>query len=332
MTIKKLIISKVSSIFGLVGIAVIAHAQYAYSESAPLTIEAQGRADVRVKPDAAIISVSVVARGVTAQDAAKRNAATDNAIVNALVAKTLINKDATEISRSSISSTPRISPGFEPMWHASGGFRAEFPAPENLSLMDAVAAESWVHVMEDSTKNDKSTFAIQVFAEGGTAKDAAGLYTERVQKMIAVVKVKVPEAKITPFDLRLSAPQRNPRDLWREPEAPYTARSELLIHTESVDSVPVVVDEAMAAGADRVSDVNLVVRDSAKAQTEAIYEATKEAKLKAQAEAAALGMKLGPLLKSSVPETPSGGHYRGGGLGSQDVHVSADVTLTYSTR
>lgn len=335
MTIKKLRILKVSSIVGLVGIALTAHTQYAHSDSAPLTIEAQGRGDVQVKPDAAIISVSVIARGATAQDAAKRNAATDNAIVDALLAKALVNKDAIETSQSSISSFSRTSLRVsQSQWHALGGFTAQFPAAEKvlLSLMDAVTADRWAHVMDDSTKNGKSELGIQVYGEGVSAKEAAAAGNAHIEKLKNLVKAKVPEAEITEFDLRLIAPQDSSPFQHEEPEFPYTARNELLIRIESVARVPAVVDEAMAAGADGVSYVNLVLRDPPKAQTEAIYEATKQAKLKAQAEAAALGMKLGPLLKSSVPETPSGGNYREGGVGSGDVHVSADVTLTYSTR
>ena len=164
--------------------------------------------------------------------------------------------------------------------------------------MDAVATESWAHVMEDRTKNDESTFAIQIFGDGTSAKDAAGAATQRQENMVNLVKMKVPQAQVTLFDLTLSAPQRNP---WERVEAPYTAQNTLVIHVDSANGVPAAIDEAIAAGADNVVFVQYGIRGPDKARTEAIYEATEKAKLNAQAEAAALGVKLGPLLKSSVP-------------------------------
>jgi uncharacterized protein YggE len=316
---------------------------YARADNVPPVIESQGHGEVLAKPDAAIITLSVVSKGDTAQAAARRNAATEKAIAGALLAKGLIGKDAIGTSESSIRSIPK--PGLrevKPRWHALGGFNAEFPADENvlLSLMDTVAARSWTHVMDDSTRNGKSTLGLQVYGEGGSAKEAAADGNEHVAKMINLVKARVPGAKITRFDLRIMAPQGGSPFQREEPEAPYTARNELSVRAASMANVPRVVDEAMAAGADGVSyvNVNLVLRDPAKAQTEAIYQATKDAKLKAQAEAAALGVKLGPLLKSSVTEPCENkqDYYRGNrqmaSYGQGDTHVSADVTLTYAIR
>ena len=346
MTIKKLGILKVSSIFGLVGIALTAHAQYAHSDSAPLTIEAQGRGDVQVKPDSAIIRLSVVSRGTTAQEAVKHNDLTDEAIAHALLAKALVHKEAIKTSQSSVTSNPTNGFPFEQRWRATDGLTAEVPADENVKLLDALTADTWAHVMGDVTKDNKSKVSIYFSAQADTAKDAEEMTKAHMQKITDMLKAKVPDAGIHPYELRITAPQPT-----LEPGAAYTARTGLLIHVDSVDSIPAVVDEAKAAGADSVFSVEFAVRDSTKARAEAIYEGTKEAKLKAQAEAAALGKKLGPLLKSSVPETPSGSYYRGGGvavrrrqadqtscttgesaIGSGDVHVSADVTLTYSTR
>jgi len=323
-----------------IAFAILVLTAYARADNVPPTIESRGHGEVLAKPDAAIITLSVVSKGATAQAAARRNAATDKAIAGSLLAKGRISKDEIETSESSISSISRPSfREFKPRWHALGGFRAEFPAAESvlLSLMDTVSAQSWAHVMDDSTKNGKSTLELQVYGEGDSAKEAAAEGNEHVEKAINLVKAKVPGAEITPFDLRLIAPQGSPfqKD---EAEAPYTARNELSVHVASVANVPMVVDEAMAAGADGVSyvNVNLVLRDPTKAQTEAIYLATKDAKLKAQVEAAALGVKLGPLLRSSVlePGDNKQDHYRenrqAASYGPGDIRVSADVTLTYA--
>lgn len=327
MTIKKLSILKASSIFGLVGIALTAHTHYAHSDSASLTIEAQGRGDVQVKPDSAIIRLSVVSRGTTAQEAVKRNDLSDEAIAHALLAKALVHRGAIKTSQSSVTSNPTNSFPFERRWRATDGLTAEVPADENVKMLDALTADTWAHVMGDSTKDNKSKVSIYFSAQADTAKDAEALTMAHMQKITDLLKAKVPDAGIRPYELRITAPQPT-----LEPGAAYTARNTLLIHVDSADSVPAVVDEAKAAGADSEFSVEFALRDPIKARAEAISEATKEAKLKAQAEAAALGMKLGPLLKSSVPETPSGGYYSGGGAGSGDVHVSANVTLTYSTR
>lgn len=186
--------------------------------------------------------------------------------------------------------------------------------------------------MSDTTKDGKSRLSIGIIAEADTAKEAEVIFTARVEKITNLLKAKVPEVDIRSYQMMLNEPPRP----WSEPEAAaYTARSGLLIDVDSLESVPAVADEAIAAGADREVSVEFALRDPTKARAEAIYEATKEAKLKAQAEAAALGIKLGPLLKSSVPDSPGAG-YRGRGqvtsLVSGDLHVSAEVTLTYSTK
>lgn len=319
--------------------AILAVTTSAQAHSIPQTIEAQGHGEVLVKPTAAIVTVSVVSKGTTAQEAVKRNAATDKAIANALLAKALANKDDITPSEPSIISISRTDVrSLGPQWHAFNGINVEFPAAENvlLSLLDAATKEHWVSVSDNFTKNGKSTFGIQIYGEGGTAKDAAAIVNERMRKMINLVKARVPEARITPFGMRVIAPQN--RNVWERREAPYTARNELLIRVAPVASVPAAFDEAMAAGANGVSYVNFILRDPSKAQTKAIYEATKDAKLKAQAEAAALGVKLGPLLKSSVPEPGQnaqdhsyvGRQFSLHGLG--DIRISADVTLTYQAQ
>jgi uncharacterized protein YggE len=72
------------------------------------------------------------------------------------------------------------------------------------------------------------------------------------------------------------------------------------VNTGALDLVGALIDSAIAAGANRVNSLNFSVKDDAKARTEAIAIATRDARAQAQALASALDVKLGKVLKATT--------------------------------
>jgi uncharacterized protein YggE len=200
------------------------------------------------------------------------------------------------------------------------------------------------------SRDDATTVTVSVTSRAGTAKETAALNTDRIQKLLEVVKASTPEAKITSKPLaQFHPPQNMERGVGQSvagSEHAYTAQNELLLQLASVAQVAEVVDEAKSLGADHLESVTFDLRDPSGAQTEAVRRATVEAQQMAHAEATALGLKLRPLVKSAVAKSLPASDAPGGSsepASSEDsnaplvyrppgVTVSADVTLTYAVQ
>jgi len=80
----------------------------------------------------------------------------------------------------------------------------------------------------------------------------------------------------------------------------YTAENSITLQTGELGLVGPLIDTAIAAGANRISSLNYSLRADAKARSEAIAKATRDAQTQASALADALGVKLGPVIKAST--------------------------------
>jgi uncharacterized protein YggE len=77
----------------------------------------------------------------------------------------------------------------------------------------------------------------------------------------------------------------------------YQASNSISIETGAIDQVGSLIDAAIAAGANRANFVNSNLRDDSKARSEAIADACRDAQLKADAAAKALGLKIKRVMK-----------------------------------
>jgi uncharacterized protein YggE len=120
----------------------------------------------------------------------------------------------------------------------------------------------------------------------------------------------------------------------------YRAANSITVQTGALELVGPLIDAAIAAGANRVDSLDYDLRDNTKARGQAITNATKDAEAQARALAAALGVKLGPVVKATTesearpvpvrmqvaapmmagPQTP---------IEAGQVMVPASVSLTY---
>jgi uncharacterized protein YggE len=91
----------------------------------------------------------------------------------------------------------------------------------------------------------------------------------------------------------------------------YRAVNTLRIELDRFDRVGAVVDAALAAGANRISDVRYTTRDAASARQRAIAAAVQRARVDAESMARAAGGSLGPLLEVSNVRSEVPGMFSG---------------------
>ena len=113
------------------------------------------------------------------------------------------------------------------------------------------------------------------------------------------------------------------------------------MQTTAIDQVGSLIDTAIAAGATRADFVTFNLRDDSKARSDAIADACKDAQLKANAAAQALGLKVKRVMKvTSVGDfrpQPVGysGSFSASVVGTTtpitpgEITVPATVTVTY---
>lgn len=80
----------------------------------------------------------------------------------------------------------------------------------------------------------------------------------------------------------------------------YRAVNSLRVRTGDLDLAGALIDAALAAGANQINSLNFGLRDDSAARAQAIARAVGAAQRQARALAAALGVKLGPILRAST--------------------------------
>ena len=82
------------------------------------------------------------------------------------------------------------------------------------------------------------------------------------------------------------------RDGSRSEVIGYTAQNSVVITVRSLNNVGKIIDAALANGANRIDSLNFTASDTSAAKNEALTDAVRGAKEKAQAVASALGVRL----------------------------------------
>jgi uncharacterized protein YggE len=132
-----------------------------------------------------------------------------------------------------------------------------------------------------------------------------------------------------------------PRDGGRPSITGYRAENSITLQTGDLQLVGPLIDTAIAAGANMVSSLDYTLRDDTKARSDAIAKASHAAQAQAQALAASLNVKLGPVIKAStvseVRPLPMQTQFRATMMSTNaptpvepgQVSVPATVSLTY---
>ena len=148
---------------------------------------------------------------------------------------------------------------------------------------------------------DEATVRLGVFAQAPTARDAQNQVNKTAGAILeAVRRLGIPADHIQTSELNLGPVYGQGRPD-REPQEPqivgYQASNVVSIQVEQLDKVGPVIDAGLAAGANRLEGVTFGLRDDHKARAEALTRAVEEARVKADALARALKVRLVRILE-----------------------------------
>lgn len=160
---------------------------------------------------------------------------------------------------------------------------AERPRPPSITVNGeaTIAAEP-----------DQAQIDIGVTTQARSAPDASRENAERLARVLAEVKKllgKGDEVKTSGYGL-------NPQYRYPQGGKPeivgYTANNIVRIKTAKLDEVGKLIDAAMQAGANNINRLLFTLKDEEAARLDALRQASAKAKVKAEAVAASLGLKV----------------------------------------
>lgn len=187
---------------------------------------------------------------------------------------------------------------------------------------------------------DMAEITVGVVTQGPTASQAQEENNRLMQAVLQKLKeIGLSEAEIKTGELSLfpeyasSEKEQTPRIV------SYRATSTLIVTVKPVEKAGLVVDAALAGGANQVHSLRCLVSNTAELQLKALTLAVQAARQKAEVVAQALGVQLGPprsvAVEAGEPWAPV---YRAAAMSLQDatpvlpgqVEITASVQVTYS--
>ena len=148
---------------------------------------------------------------------------------------------------------------------------------------------------------DLATLQVAIETHAPTAAEAAGSNGALAQKVRGALTDKLGDKGRMWTGGYSLYPEYNERPGSGKPTViGYRAVNSITVETGSLELVGPLIDAAIAAGANQVNSLGYSLRDNTKARSDAITKATKDAAAQAQSLAAALGVKLGPVVKATT--------------------------------
>jgi uncharacterized protein len=265
-------------------------------------IQVDGHGIARVDPDQAFMSFAIDTKGSTAQEAGARNAQIAARVIAALKSKVA---SGGKVETGGYSLSPLYAAIGHPSatrinsWTASNGINVECDPSSAGGLLDAAQAAgsqgSSNMDMENGSGQARLDFSISGTAL--TASAASALSAERANKVVDLIKAKLGGKGTVKITRGSVQPETEQAGNQTPDIIGYQASNSITVETAAIDQVGSLIDAAIAAGANRANFVNFNLRDDSKARSEAIADACKEAQLKANAAAQALGLKIKRVLK-----------------------------------
>ncbi len=192
-----------------------------------------------------------------------------------------------------------------------------------------------------SAQPDRVQMDIGVISQGATSQAAADLNGRQSNVVMGRLRAIVPAANIKTVNFSVNPNYEYPKDGSAPKILGYTANNTVRLEIDDLTLIQKVIDAATKAGASNVNRLNFALRDEAKARAEALAKAAMQARVGAEALAAALKVKLGRVLRleeeqpvvispgRQVELTASKTQAEGVAIEPGDIEVHASVTLTY---
>ena len=266
-------------------------------------IQVDGHGIARADPDQAFMSFAIDTKGSTAQEAGARNAQIATRVMAALKSKV---GSGGKVETGGYSLSPLYAPTIgHPSairigsWTATNEINVECDPPLAGRLLDAAQSAGALGSSSINTESGSSQarLDLNVSASALSASEASTLSAEKARKMVDLIKAKLGGKGTVKFVQGSVVAESEQGGSQTQETIGYQASNSISIETGAIDQVGSLIDAAIAAGANRANFVNFNLRDDSRARSEAIADACKEAQLKANAAAQALGLKIKRVLK-----------------------------------
>ena len=171
-----------------------------------------------------------------------------------------------------------------------------------LTVVPVQAAEKTVTVTGEATVGvapDTAIIRIGVSSQEKTAREAGEANARQMTSVLAAIKASgIAERDIQTSRLSLQ-PQYDPNKSGTPRLASFQATNQVTVRIRDIDSLPTVLDRAIAAGANEMSGIEFVVSEQSKLLDQARDDAIADARRKAELYARAAGAKLGHVVSIS---------------------------------
>ena len=158
----------------------------------------------------------------------------------------------------------------------------------NASSTIQVDGEAVLHVNPDRAEID-----LGVITQAADAKTAATSNATKLDRVIKQLRASVGEnLQIKTIGYSLSPTYVYPPQGGEPKITGYTANNTVHVQTEDLTQTGSIIDVATKAGANNVQSLQFVLKDESAMQAQALGEASKKARAKAEAIAAAIGVKI----------------------------------------
>jgi uncharacterized protein YggE len=140
---------------------------------------------------------------------------------------------------------------------------------------------------------DEATVRLGVLAQGATAREAQNQVNRSAQAVLdAIRKLGIPPERIQTTGLSLNPQYAQGRPDQGPRITGYQASNTVTVRVEDLSKVGPVIDAGLTSGANNLDGVDFGLRDDAAARAAALTDAVKSARIKAEALARALKVKL----------------------------------------
>jgi len=195
-----------------------------------------------------------------------------------------------------------------------------------------------------SAAPDRAVVNLGAVAEAKQAIEAQKQLNQIMQRVVKDFKAMgIADEKIRTDRLSLYPVYSNPgRKTDQEPEAPrivsYRAATTVRVQVDDLERVGSVIDTGITAGANQLANLSFELRDDGKYRREALKLATQEARVKAEAIAAAMNLQLGEVVEireegARMPYSTERKYAAPASAGTQiqpgQIEVSAGVSIRF---
>jgi hypothetical protein len=208
-----------------------------------------------------------------------------------------------------------------------------------LAPLSAPAAEKLMTVTGEAmvaVAPDMAVIRIGVTSQGKTAHEASDANAKQMTKVLAAVKgTGIADRDVQTSRLSLQ-PQYDPNKSGTARLLGFLVTNQVTIKIRDIGKLPVILDTAIAAGANEMSGIEFVVSEQSKLLDQARDDAIADARRKAELYAKAAGVKLGKVVAiseegSSPPPRPVMQAMRAGAVpvAPGEQMLRASVTVSY---